>query len=299
VEEQHYDLIHAHSPRVAACLLTAARFGRPATPLVATVHNSFQNFPAANKLLLLSIFARYDRVICCGRSSLESFPAVYKWLGGRRLSHVQNGVNLARIDRVLGDARGPRSAGPLTILSVGRLLPVKNPHAVLQAVHRTAGGSARLRLIGQGPLADRLEEQRRECGLEQRVELTGLMPRDDVYAALRQADLFVSASRGEGLPVAAMEAMACRCPVILSDIPPHRELAEGADCIPLVAPDDVEGFARQIDRFERMPASQRRQLGDRCRQHVQERFSLDRMHGAYLDVYREVAHANDARRRAA
>jgi glycosyltransferase involved in cell wall biosynthesis len=58
-----------------------------------------------------------------------------------------------------------------------------------------------------------------------------------------------------------MEAMACGRPVILSDIPPHREIAEGVDFIPLIKPDDVSGFAQEINKFSEMPVSERTMIG--------------------------------------
>jgi glycosyltransferase involved in cell wall biosynthesis len=115
--------------------------------------------------------------------------------------------------------------------------------------------------------------------------------RDDVYGRLAEADVFVSTSRSEGLPVAVLEAMACGRPVILSDIPPHREIATGADFIPLVPPGDAEGFARELRAFGEMAPKHREELGDRCRDLVESRFSLAEMHRSYLRIYAEVARA--------
>jgi glycosyltransferase involved in cell wall biosynthesis len=90
------------------------------------------------------------------------------------------------------------------------------------------------------------------------------------------------------MPMAVLEAMACRCPVILSDIPAHREIADGADFIPLVEADDVVGLAREVARFNGMSGAARAELGERCRSLVEQRFSLAAMQGRYEDLYLEV-----------
>jgi glycosyltransferase involved in cell wall biosynthesis len=83
-----------------------------------------------------------------------------------------------------------------------------------------------------------------------------------------------------------MEAMACGRPVILS--PPHREIAEGVDFIPLIKPDDVSGFAQEINKFSEMPVSERTMIGQKCRKLIEERFSLHTMHAGYKEVYAKI-----------
>jgi glycosyltransferase involved in cell wall biosynthesis len=108
-----------------------------------------------------------------------------------------------------------------------------------------------------------------------------------------KANLFVSASDREGMPIAVLEAMACQCPVVLSDIPPHREIADGEDFIPLIAPDDAEGFAKEIKRIRNMDRFEKLELGRKCRKLVERRFSLAAMHKNYARLYEQLLKRNN------
>jgi glycosyltransferase involved in cell wall biosynthesis len=158
----------------------------------------------------------------------------------------------------------------------------------LSAFQQSADRASRLVFIGDGHLRGLLVKEIKTRNLQEQVALTGLIPRNSVYENLSKADVVVSASRGEGLPIAVIEAMACRCPVILSDIAPHREIANGADFIPLIPPDDVAGFAREVQRYKQMSAASRTEFGEKCRKLVEERFSLAAMHKRYEEVYAQV-----------
>ena len=67
----------------------------------------------------------------------------------------------------------------------------------------------------------------------------------DVHRYLSAADFFVFASRYEGLPLAVLEAMACGLPCLLSDIPPHREIADEGKAAMLV-PKQPRAWARSM-----------------------------------------------------
>jgi glycosyltransferase involved in cell wall biosynthesis len=288
--QTRHDIVHVHAPQVTFLLLMVCARIRTGTmgSTVYTVHNSFRNYRLRNRVLLLLPLLCFQRIVCCSQVARDSLPAFYQRLAGRRLRVIQNGVDLDRVDRILGDIPKTRAAAPFTVASISQLIERKNPLAVLEAFHQADDGVSRLVLMGQGPLHDQLVAESRARGVLPRVEFTGLITRESVYGHLNRADVYVSASRGEGLPVAVLEAMACRCPVILSDIPPHREVAAGANFIPLVAPDDAPGFAREIRRLRELSVPQRAAIGDECRRIAERRFSLRAMHQAYEEVYAEV-----------
>lgn len=286
--EQVYDIIHAHSPHVGVLLLVAKLiFGHISGATVYTIHNSYQNFRPRNRLLLIPVFMFFNRIIPCSQASFESFPTIYKRLGGSRIQVVQNGLDLARLNRVIEKTQFRKDSN-FTVVSIGRLVKIKNPIATLEAFLQLDCSNSKLVYIGDGPLKTNLSDKIADSTHGDKVELTGVIPRETVYQRLGVADLFVSTSYGEGLPIAVLEAMACGCPVILSDIPPHQEIAEGVDFIPLLPPSDATEFAREIKRFIQMTPKQRIEIGRRCKRLVEEKFSLARMHKNYFKLYTEV-----------
>jgi glycosyltransferase involved in cell wall biosynthesis len=286
-----YDVVHAHAPHTAT-LVTLALAARPRRwgvrrRLVYTVRDSYEDYKLRNKLLMLPALAFWPRVVFCGQAAYESYPRSWQRLVGRRARVVQNGADLERVEKAItGVARTPN--GAFQVLAIGRLEAVKDPLTVLDSFGEVGDGS-QLTFIGDGSLAPSLADKVRQMRLEDRVELAGLIPRDHVFERCARADLFVSASRGEGLPVAVIEAMASGCPVVLSDIPPHREVADGVDFIPFVSTGDTRGFGREIERFRAMSPLERSEIGRRCRDLATTRFNLPRMLSAYDEIYREVA----------
>lgn len=292
LDTRDYDVVHAHAPESGTLLVFALvwwrRFQRLRPSLVFTVHDSFEDFKLRNQAVFAIVFMAFERVIFCSRAAYASFPRPWRWLAGRRSRIVQNGADIDRVDRVIASAPPREEPARFTIISIGRLEVVKDPLATVEAFARSGVPDARLVVIGAGSLEAAIAERVRRRGLEDRVELTGLIPRNEVFLRCAEADLFVSTSRGEGLPVAVIEAMAAGCPAVLSDIPPHRELVEGADFVPLVAPGNVDGFARAIRAFAQMPPARGIEIARRCRNHVTARYTIPIMHANTEAVYREL-----------
>jgi glycosyltransferase involved in cell wall biosynthesis len=279
-----YDVVHVHAAPSAVLLMMVRNHGRHPNR-VFTMHNEYKNFRARNRMLLHVVFARYPTVVLCSESVRQSLPRLLRRLGGKRIYVVPNGVDMERIDRVLSAVPPVSDPRGFTAVSVGRLIPIKDPALLLRAFAQASHDGERLVYVGAGDLQEDVAAEAGRLGVADRVRMTGLVARDDVYREVSAADVFVSVSHGEGLPVAVLEAMACGRPVILSDIPPHREIAAGVDFVPLVPPGDVDGFAAELARIRSMSDEERRRLGERCRVLVEERFSLREMHRSYERVY--------------
>jgi len=288
--QNRYDIIHAHTPHVALLylLFTLVKAGKPRIPKVLTLHCSYDNLKLRNRFILIPVLRFFERIVFCSESSFQSFPAVFLRLAAGKARIVKNGVDIDRIDRCKENKQSLLSNKGFKIATVGRLIEAKNFTVLLRAFREIHDNRSSLAFIGEGPIYNDLIRKIGNMGLEGHVKLTGLIPREHVFKYLIEADLYVSASVREGLPVAVLEAMACSCPVILSDIPPHREIADGVDFIPLVDSNDVNGYVEAIKKFICMSYSERIEIGEKCRRLVEDKFPLDLMHRGYSKIYREV-----------
>ena len=110
------------------------------------------------------------------------------------------------------------------ILFAGRMILIKNIPALVSAlleILKRRPDTAAL-LLGDGPLAPSCTLQAKDAGLASRLRVLPFS--DRIFNWMKRADVFVSVSQLEGNPNAVLEAAVCGCPLVLSDIPAHREL---------------------------------------------------------------------------
>lgn len=109
---------------------------------------------------------------------------------------------------------------PCDILYVGRLVKDKQVNVLLDAfaIILTQKPNAQLVIIGDGVERQNLETQAQDRGIARSVTFTGRVARDeDIYAYMKQAKVFTSASLREGFGIVTIESIACGTPVVVSD----------------------------------------------------------------------------------
>lgn len=143
------------------------------------------------------------------------------------------------------ELRPPRSSPDApVILFAGRLSIEKNVLNVLRAVHRVLQRREAVAVIcGTGPQDGEARRLAAALGIEDRVHFAGFDP--DVWGLMKTADVFVAPSVFEGRPNAVLEAAACRCPLVVSDIAQHHEFL-GGDAALFVPWNDVDGIAAAL-----------------------------------------------------
>jgi glycosyltransferase involved in cell wall biosynthesis len=200
-----------------------------------------------------------QRVLCVS----EPVADAYKRRGFRDCVLVPNGVDFARLD----ESKALPLPHPLA-LCFGYDFTIKGIDTALTAFERyDAAHEWTLGVCAAGHLH---EAERALC--ERYGEIppwVRLLPgREDVGAYYRSADVFLSASRQEGMPYAVLEAAYCTLPLALSDIAPHTSLGlSGARFFPK---EDAEAL------FEAVRSAADDGQGERRRQEVQQRYSLEK-----------------------
>jgi glycosyltransferase EpsF len=193
--------------------------------------------------VMRSLIRRYaTHVIGVSQDALDSvFPP--SWQSGRDCRVIYYGYRLSRFQGAV-DADGVRAefgwpADSRIIVNVGRFSPQKNHRVVLEAVRLAHEQDQRVRLllVGDGRLRDVVDRLIDETGVRQICAATG--GRTDIPRLLLASDVFFLPSLWEGLPGAAMEALAAGLPVVASDIRPILDIAQFfPDSILTAAPGD-------------------------------------------------------------
>ena len=217
------DMLHAHCPRSLYILY----FLRKKYRTIYTIHI----YPGRQQqvlygkwkgrlVTLMNNFAtkHLDLPIGCA----ESVGELYKQHQGWDIPSIPNGCSLPLWTRNEEERRRLRQAFGLRddiryFIFIGRFSKEKKPEFLVEAFHRCPNKQLGLILLGDGPLWKELKAYKSE-----RILMPGF--KTNVYDYLIASDFYISASEVEGLANTLLESMTVGLPMLLSDIPSHREV---------------------------------------------------------------------------
>ena len=164
-------------------------------------------------------------------------------------------------------------------MAVGRIHPQKNYPNLLKAIkllHIKTDQPFMLLIAGVGELHNDIERLIKQLNITDKVRLLG--SRNDIPKLMSAADTFVLSSDYEGLPTVLIEALACECQIIATDVPGVREVVDNYATI--VPPNNPELLAKGI--IAKFSVAERNSAG---RKYAINKFSIQKATEEWLKLY--------------
>jgi glycosyltransferase involved in cell wall biosynthesis len=286
------DVIHCHEFRTAENLLVTPIAADMNKLLVLSPHGTLATSTGRGALkiwwdrLFSPVLARrFHAVIGLTDAELSDIKKLWAQFGANaRFAVVPNGVSPEEFANVTGGdafrAKWSVNEQERICLFLGRLHPRKGVDVLVQAFKAANVPNSRLVLAGpdEGALATITPL------LDHRILVTGYLDTSERLAALHAADVFALPATGEGLSMAALEAMAAGLPVIISpgcNLPEVEQAGAGTIVEPQVEP--LAGALRHL----LSNSEQRIKMGKRARQLTLERFTWEYVAERLEEVYRQ------------
>ena len=179
---------------------------------------------------------------------------------------------------------------PPVILCLGRLAPQKGFDLALKAFARIeqAVPAARMMVVGEGVEEAALKQLASTLGIAGKVDFTGSVPPDDVWAVLNRATMVLLPSRFEGLPLVALQAAKMRRPIISSAVDGLPELVVDEESGLVLRDNNEADLAEAIMVLVHDPVRAVR-MGQALGRRFEERFGFDHCVSEYERLYGQVA----------
>lgn len=269
------DVVHSHMVK-ANLFARLLRLVCPMPRLICTAHSLHEG-----GALLMRLYRLTDGLCDLTTHVSPQAAAAFVELGAvapHKIKPVPNGIDTRRFALPPGDKV---RSDLFTWLHVGRLVPEKSQHILLQAFANVVQTqpTAQLLIAGSGPCDAALQTLTRTLGLQAHVQFLGR--RSDVPQLMHAADALVLSSHIEGSPLVLAEALACGLPCVSTDVPGVRALLTPHDRIVPVG--DAQALARAMLDTAHTPDSAA--LRQQRRDHIVAHFSLPAVAGQWLRLY--------------
>jgi glycosyltransferase involved in cell wall biosynthesis len=253
---------------------------RTSAKLIAIEHT-----PNAVKRKSEHLFSKWCRKLAAKVVVLsEEYKQEYLQQYGRKnegkLTVIGNGIDID-FYRQPKDRDDP--SGKRTVSMIARFSAQKDQLTLIRAIQLLNRENVRLKLAGSGETLETCAAYIRAQGLEEQVELCGLLNEQEILQLFNQTDIYVHSSLGETMPTALMQAMSCQLAVIGSDIPGINNLLEHGVTGLLAEKGNAAEFARLIAQLIDDDGQSSR-LGRAARLKAEAGFSNTRMFQNYRQL---------------
>ena len=293
------DLIHVHGHPYLSSFIAAKLAKKYSKPLVLTQHNTFIEYESSfwdhvewlnDYAIGKQVLKEADKIVVVSNAtgnyvlSLGADP--------EKIRVLHNGVDVNRFRPLNGIKDEMRkklgiSKDSSVVLTVRRLVYKNGIDTLIESAKKAIKKNPRLvfLVVGKGPDFEKVKEKTGQLGIQKNFRLTGFISDEDLPFYYNAADFFVLPSKsGEGLPLVALEAMACGVPVIATNVGGISEIIkEGSG--KLVPPSNPDSLAEAILEFSHRELSA---LRKDLRAMIKQKYSWDKNVEKLVEIYEEL-----------
>jgi glycogen(starch) synthase len=281
------DVFHAHDWLVATAGIGLKHVFRK--PLLVTMHSTEigrrEGIHTSTERMIheTEAWLTYEawKVICCS----EYMVSHVKWAFGLpddKLVMVPNGVNTHIYENVeKQDLKSFRIKFALPeeklVLFVGRLVYEKGAHVLINAIPKVLEKiDAKFVIVGSGYMKEQLSNIVRSMGLTHKVLFTGFVEDETLLKLQKCADVSVVPSLFEPFGIVALEAMAAKSPVVVSDTGGLSEIVEHDSTGVKVYPNNPDSLAWGITKIL-LDENYKNRIRENAYKKVQEKYDWDKI----------------------
>jgi glycosyltransferase involved in cell wall biosynthesis len=297
-----FDLIHVHDWLTGFAGIALKNDWH--CPLVTTIHatergrgrgylsNSLQwSIDAAERDLI----QQSQQIIVCSHYMFNEIQYLFQ-IPATKLEVIPNAVNLDEVRNSHNPAERAtvraRFAAPddQIVFTISRLVYEKGVHQLVQAAPRVLAEcpQARILIAGKGPEAKNLKQQVVGLNVADRVNFIGFITDAERNMLFREAACAIFPSLYEPFGIVALEAMAFKCPVIVSEVGGFSEMVKHTITGITVYPDNPDSIAWGITHMLNHP-ERAREYAENARRSIELVFNWPRIAWLTINLYRRIA----------
>ena len=252
------DILYLHSSKAGAYGRIALLFNRK-TKILYNAHGWYFNADMSTKkkkviILIEKILAlRANKIINISKSEYNS-ALKYKIAPERKMCVIENGIDFTKFegcDKYREETRKKYNIGDneIVIGVVGRLSEQKDPMTTIKAFNEVykENKNVRLMYVGSGELENEVMEYAKENNLQHLVTITGWVDNTERY--IPAFDIAILPSKWEGFGLAFIEYMACKKPIVASNVGGMLDIIKTEKNGFLAEVGDVSKFAEYIMKY--------------------------------------------------
>ena len=295
-----FDLIHVHDWLVAFVGTAMKRSNR--VPLLSTIHatergrgRGFLGSDQARAINNVEWLLAYEswRIIACSEYMAGEIMDYFK-SSRDKIDVIPNGVTTAQFDLLDGQDLGYFRAmyalpNEQIVFHVGRIVYEKGIQVLIKATPLVLGQqpTAKIVIAGKGPELEACRALSWSLGVGEKVLLTGFISDEDRDRLFKIAGCAVFPSLYEPFGIVALQAMAAKCPVVVSDVGGLAEVVKHAETGITIYPDNPESLAWGIVHTLQHPTWSAKRVENAYRE-VRELYNWDRIARLTATVYERI-----------